>query len=192
MKRDLYTALVYARRWPVVGRLAYYTLKLLGAEIPRAVPVGQEFELAHGGFGVVIHSRSTIGDRVKIYPGVTLGRADIYRPAAQSKFEGIMRRIRCHPVPGRKNPVQRGHLESGPRHGGGRERGPAAIHWRMGNLGWRSSPVCGDEGIRAAMKLCLTPKVHGVGGMVSFAAKLTAGLNARGVETLERPAQHGL
>jgi serine O-acetyltransferase len=89
MKRDLYTALVYARGWPVIGRLAYYTLKLLGAEIPRGVPVGRDFELAHGGFGVVIHSHSTIGDRVKIYPGVTLGRADIYRPAAQSKFEGI-------------------------------------------------------------------------------------------------------
>jgi serine O-acetyltransferase len=89
MKRDLYTALVYARGWPVVGRLAYYTLKLLGAEIPRRVPIGGEFELAHGGFGVVIHSHSTIGDRVKIYPGVTLGRADIYRPAAQSKFEGL-------------------------------------------------------------------------------------------------------
>jgi glycosyltransferase involved in cell wall biosynthesis len=34
------------------------------------------------------------------------------------------------------------------------------------------------------MKLCLTPNVHGVGGMVSFAAKLTAGLQARGIETL--------
>jgi glycosyltransferase involved in cell wall biosynthesis len=34
------------------------------------------------------------------------------------------------------------------------------------------------------MKLCLTPDVHGVGGMVSFAAKLTAGLKALGVETL--------
>lgn len=33
------------------------------------------------------------------------------------------------------------------------------------------------------MKLCLTPKVHGVGGMVSFAAKLTAGVKALGVET---------
>jgi len=35
------------------------------------------------------------------------------------------------------------------------------------------------------MKLCLTPKVHGVGGMVSFAAKLAAGLNALGVEILD-------
>lgn len=89
MPRDLYTSLVYARAWPLVGRLAYYTLKLLGAEIPRSVPVGRDFELAHGGFGVVIHSLARIGERVKVYPGVTVGRADIYRPMAQSSFEGI-------------------------------------------------------------------------------------------------------
>ena len=87
---DFYTALVYARRKALVGRLAYYLLKLLGAEIPRSVPIGEDFELAHGGFGVVVHSKSRIGKRVKIYPGVTLGRADIYRPMSDSKFEGIV------------------------------------------------------------------------------------------------------
>jgi glycosyltransferase involved in cell wall biosynthesis len=50
-------------------------------------------------------------------------------------------------------------------------------------MGRRAGPVCGDEGIRPPMKLCLTPKVHGVGGMVSFAAKLTAGLNTLGIDT---------
>ncbi|MCC6957809.1 MAG: hypothetical protein IT316_13510 [Anaerolineales bacterium] len=90
MARDLPTTLVYARAWPLVGRLAYYALKLLGVEIPRSVAVGPDFELAHGGVGVVVHSRSTIGARVKIYPGVTLGRADIYRPAERSNFEGIV------------------------------------------------------------------------------------------------------
>lgn len=90
MARDLPTTLVYARAWPLVGRLAYYALKLLGVEIPRSVTVGPDFELAHGGVGVVVHSRSTIGARVKIYPGVTLGRADIYRPAERSNFEGIV------------------------------------------------------------------------------------------------------
>jgi serine O-acetyltransferase len=90
MANDLYTRLVYARAWPVLGRLAYYALKLLGAEIPCSVPVGPGFELAHGGFGVVVHSKSVIGARVKIYPGVTLGRADIYRPASESRFEGIV------------------------------------------------------------------------------------------------------
>jgi serine O-acetyltransferase len=90
MPRDMYTKLVYARQNRLMGGLAYYTLKLLGAELPRSVPVGHDFELVHGGFGVVVHSRSKIGNRVKIYPGVGLGRADIYRPMAQSRFEGII------------------------------------------------------------------------------------------------------
>lgn len=90
MRRDLPTTLVYARTWPVVGRLAYYILKLLGVEIPLRVPVGEGFELVHGGVGVVVHSRTVIGRRVKIYPGVTLGRADIHRPMEQSAFEGIV------------------------------------------------------------------------------------------------------
>lgn len=88
--RDFPTRLVYLRRSALFGRAAYLLLKLLGVEIPRPVPVGRDFELAHGGVGVVIHSRSVIGDRVKIYPGVTLGRADIHRPMAESRFEGIV------------------------------------------------------------------------------------------------------
>jgi serine O-acetyltransferase len=90
MARDLPTRLVYARNWPLLGRLAYYALKLLGVEIPRSVPIGEDFELAHGGVGVVIHSRAVIGARVKIYPGVTLGRADIHLPMERSKFMGIV------------------------------------------------------------------------------------------------------
>jgi serine O-acetyltransferase len=64
-------------------------LKLLGAEVPRAVKFGQGCVLLHGGFGVVIHPKSEFGGRVRIYPGVTLGRADIHKPAEQSAFEGI-------------------------------------------------------------------------------------------------------
>lgn len=89
MARDFHTSLVYARQLPLLGRLAYYALKLLGTEIPLSVKIGQDFELEHGGFGVVIHSLSEIGDRVKIYPGVTLGRADIHRPIEISLFRGI-------------------------------------------------------------------------------------------------------
>lgn len=87
---DLYTRLAYARSWPLFGGPAYYLLKLLGAEIPRSVIIGRDFELAHGGFGVVIHPWSRIGDRVKIYPGVTLGRADIHHPIETSDFQGIL------------------------------------------------------------------------------------------------------
>lgn len=88
--KDLSSWLVYARSSRIWGKLAYGILKLLGSEIPRSVPIGERFELVHGGFGVVIHSKSVIGKNVKIYPGVTLGRADIYLPADQSKFEKII------------------------------------------------------------------------------------------------------
>ena len=90
MPRDLPTKLVYARNWRLVGRIAYYALKLLGVEIPPGVPIGADFELAHGAVGAVIHPNSSIGARVKIYPGVTLGRADIQLPITQSRFEGIV------------------------------------------------------------------------------------------------------
>lgn len=90
MRHAIYSRLVYGRKIPLLGGLAYYILKLLGIEIPRRVSIGDNLELAHGGFGVVIHPSTTIGSRVKIYPGVTLGRADIYRPAVQSGFKGIV------------------------------------------------------------------------------------------------------
>lgn len=88
-KKDFYTRLVYARQLPLIGKLFYYLLKLLGSEIPVSVPIGPGFILEHGGHGVVIHSKAKIGANVHIYQGVTLGRADIYLPVEHSKFEGI-------------------------------------------------------------------------------------------------------
>jgi serine O-acetyltransferase len=89
MPRDFYTSLVYARRSRLFGKFAYFLLKLLGAEIPRPVKIGQDFLLLHGGFGVVIHPWTTIHDRVRIYPGVTLGRADVHHPIEKSAFKGF-------------------------------------------------------------------------------------------------------
>ena len=88
-KRDLHTHLMYASRKAGLGKLAYYLLKLLGAEVPPSVKLGKDCLLVHGGFGVVIHPATQIGRRAKIYPGVTLGRADIHRPAHLSAFSGI-------------------------------------------------------------------------------------------------------
>jgi len=87
---SFYEMLVYARKKPLVGRLAYLALKLLGVEIPLSVRIGPGFLLHHGGMGVVIHPKTVIGARVGVYPGVTLGRADVYRPASQSAFESIV------------------------------------------------------------------------------------------------------
>jgi serine O-acetyltransferase len=87
---DLTTRFAYASKKPLIGRFTYLALKLLGVELPRPVPIGTDLEIAHGGFGIVVHSKAQIGNRVKIYPGVTLGRADIYKPAAESRFESIV------------------------------------------------------------------------------------------------------
>ncbi len=87
---SFYTFLVYARQWPLLGWLAYFGLKALGAEIPLSVVIGEGFLLHHGGVGVVIHPKTVIGNRVGIYPGVTVGRADVHRPIGTSGFEGIL------------------------------------------------------------------------------------------------------
>jgi serine O-acetyltransferase len=89
-QNDFFTRLMYARQNRVFGKLAYLALKFFGIEIPRAATIGEDCLLVHGGFGVVIHPAATIGNRVKIYPGVTLGRADIYRPMEESKFQGFV------------------------------------------------------------------------------------------------------
>lgn len=90
MANDIYTRLVYARKSRYFGRIAYMCLKLLGLEIPISVEIGPELTVEHGGFGTVIHSRTVIGSRVKLYPGVTIGRADIYKPMEQSEFERVV------------------------------------------------------------------------------------------------------
>lgn len=88
-QRDFFTRLMYARANPLIGRIAYLLLKWHGTEIPRNVCIGAGVTLEHGGAGVVIHSSSVIGDRVKIYPGVTLGRADVHRSIHDSAFQSI-------------------------------------------------------------------------------------------------------
>jgi serine O-acetyltransferase len=85
---DFYSRLVYAR-CGLFGRLAYLMLKSLGAEVPCSVEIGDGFTLVHGGFGVVIHPNTKIGTNVKIYPGVTIGRADIHLPIERSKFQSV-------------------------------------------------------------------------------------------------------
>jgi len=112
-RRDLYSALVYAREVPVIGALAYYVLKLMGIEIPRSVVFGKDFILVHGGFGVVIHPNTTIGDGVKIYPGVTLGRADIHLPIEDSLFKGIFIEDEVILSPGAKVLGGEGYLRIG-------------------------------------------------------------------------------
>jgi serine O-acetyltransferase len=89
-KKDLYTRLVYLRKKAGVGKLAYFILKVLGVEIPLSVEIGKNFYLVHGAVGTVIHPHTKIGNNVKVYPGVVLGRADIDKSQAESSFEGFV------------------------------------------------------------------------------------------------------
>jgi len=113
MARDFPTTLAYLRSWPLLGPLAYYALKMIGVELPRSVQIGDDFELAHGAVGLVVHSKTVIGSRVKIYPGVTLGRADIHRPMADSKFERIVVEDDVILAPGAKVLCKEGTLRLG-------------------------------------------------------------------------------
>lgn len=113
MAKDLYSKLVKARSSRIWGKLAYGLLKALGSEIPCSVKIGEGFELVHGGFGVVIHPNTVIGKRVKVYPGVTLGRADIYKPSASSRFEGFIIEDDAILSPGAKILCKEGILKVG-------------------------------------------------------------------------------
>jgi serine O-acetyltransferase len=87
---SFYEKLVYARKNPLFGRLAYLILKLLGIEIPQSVKIGKGLLIHHGGVGIVVHPNTTLGENVSIYPGVTLGRADVHHSADRSNFTQII------------------------------------------------------------------------------------------------------
>lgn len=53
-------------------------MKILGIEIPLSVKIGKNFILSHWAYGTVIHPFTKIGNNVKIYQGVTIGRSNIY------------------------------------------------------------------------------------------------------------------
>lgn len=87
---DPVTIAIRGRTWPLIGAIAHAVLRLGGAEIPESVPIGRGFRLVHGGPGVVIHRKTTIGDGVTVFQGVTLGRADIYLDSDATEFRGIV------------------------------------------------------------------------------------------------------
>ena len=60
------------------GKIGYLMLKFIGVEIPLSVTIGTKFKLAHWAYGLVIHGNTIIGNNVKVYPGVTIGRADVH------------------------------------------------------------------------------------------------------------------
>jgi serine O-acetyltransferase len=72
--------LVYQLNHPRFGSLAGIALTVLGLDIPRTVRIGEGLQLAHGAVGLVLHGSTVIGDNVRLFQGVTVGRADSHIP----------------------------------------------------------------------------------------------------------------
>lgn len=66
------------------SRIAREMLLIYGIEFPASVQVGSDFQMIHRGMGTVIHPSTVIGDRVRIYHQVTIGRGDAHLPASES------------------------------------------------------------------------------------------------------------
>ena len=65
-------------------------LLILGVDLPHTVILGRNVEFPHNSVGTVIHNNSIVGDNVKIYQNVTLGRTDIYKRYKDSKMKQIV------------------------------------------------------------------------------------------------------
>jgi serine O-acetyltransferase len=79
--------LVYARRFRAARALL---VALFGIDFPAEVKVGSGLRLVHRGQGTVVYPRTTIGNDVRIYHQVTLGRKDAHVPFAQSSMEQLV------------------------------------------------------------------------------------------------------
>ena len=83
---NLVTRLAYWRKW----RIARELMALYGVEIPAEVQIGTGLEILHRGFGTVIHPSTVIGDNVRIYHQVTVGRADAHLDAEHTRMERVV------------------------------------------------------------------------------------------------------
>lgn len=61
-----------------------------GCSIPKKVQLGNNVLFPHNSIGTVIHPNTIIGDNVKVYQNVTIGRADIYNEFENSKMKKII------------------------------------------------------------------------------------------------------
>ena len=80
--------LIYARRGPL-RVFVKQILALHGIECPPEVEIGVGLRIYHRAFGTVIHPSTVIGDNVRIYHGVTVGRADVWSAGRSITMEAI-------------------------------------------------------------------------------------------------------
>lgn len=81
------TKLIKLYKYKYINKIAYRLILLLGADIPPNIKIGKNISFPHNALGTVLHDSTILGDNVKIYQNVTLGRADIWKEAKDSEFE---------------------------------------------------------------------------------------------------------
>jgi serine O-acetyltransferase len=69
------------QRAGVVGRLARWAMLARGTDIHPEAKLGPGVMFPHAAAGVIIHACATLGREVVIFAGVTIGRADPWRPS---------------------------------------------------------------------------------------------------------------
>ena len=77
-------------KWKITRSIISKILERKTIYIPRKVEIGKRVSLVHNAPCLVVHPNTVIGDDVKIYQGVTIGRADIYRDHEESDMEKII------------------------------------------------------------------------------------------------------
>lgn len=81
----------YVRRIPYIARImTEYAHEKTGVDIHAGATIGEYFFIDHG-TGIVIGETATIGDRVKIYQGVTLGAKSFELDPDGNPIKGIKR-----------------------------------------------------------------------------------------------------
>lgn len=82
--------LLNMQKKPIIGKVARIILLILGCDIPKTVVIPKKLYLAHQGNGVCMHKSTVIGKGVRIFQQVTIGRADVYRPASDSDYDKVI------------------------------------------------------------------------------------------------------
>lgn len=84
--------LIHLRNHPIFGWAAHRLLRYLSAaEVPSEVSFGPGLVVHHHAMGLVIHHRTTVGARVHLFQGVTIGRDRVWEPLdASSPFHIVI------------------------------------------------------------------------------------------------------
>ncbi len=78
------------RKGKLLSKLIHHILLNKGIDLPSGVIIGKNVSFPHNSIGTVIHPNTIIGNNVKIYQNVTIGRADIFNDIKNSNFKKII------------------------------------------------------------------------------------------------------